>query len=325
MSVTLSIIIVNWNGIKFLPNCLKSIVENPPRVSYEIILVDNDSSDESVEWLKSSQANEMLKNINFTLVESKENLGFGKANNLAFERTAAPFLFLLNPDTMVKENAIDKLLTTFNLNEKIGAVAPKLLNEDGSIQASVWGFPPTPLVFLVEGFKLSRFLPKKLLENWLYSSYWDYSRRSSVPIFSGAAIMAKREMINEVGGFDPSFHMYGEDTEWCVRIKRSGWDLYFEPEAEVFHVGGQSALQRWGEMETRLKEEKASIAFQIKCLPSYLVFFNALTKAFIFSIYLIKRFFLRQDYSHLQALLNLQLKGCRAVLSNSPETFIDES
>jgi len=314
MSVELSIIIVNWNGIKFLSDCLQSIIENPPRVSYQIVMVDNASSDGSFEWLKSGEVEAMTGAVNFNLLDNRENLGFGKANNLAIAQTDSPYVFLLNPDTIVKSGAINKLLETLRSGENIGAVAPRLLNGDGSLQQNVWGFPPTPLTILVEGLKLYKFLPAKAVSHWLYRTHWNYRERIAVPMFSGAAIMAKREMINRVGAFDESFHMYGEDAEWCIRINRRGWKTFFEPEAEIYHLGGQSAVQRWGDIGTRVKEEEAAIAFQKKCLPAYHVFFNLLTRSLVLFVYLLKFFITNEKHYNIKPILKLQLNSLRSLV-----------
>src|SRR5215211_4756675 len=132
----LTIIIVNWNGIKFLPACLKSIVENPGSLLFEIVVVDNASSDGSAEWLRSDECAQLVGDTRFKLIETGENLGFGRANNVAIERTDSQFVFLLNPDTVVRPNAIDRLVDALKTTPDAGAAAPKLLNEDGSLQPS---------------------------------------------------------------------------------------------------------------------------------------------------------------------------------------------
>jgi GT2 family glycosyltransferase len=187
----ITIIIVNWNGIRFLPNCLKSIVEKPPSVSCEIVLVDNDSSDKSVEWLKSDEAKEILKDTKFTLIESGENLGFAKANNMAIEKTVSPIVFLLNPDTIIKQNSIDNLFKTLESEKKIGMVAPKLVGADGINQNNAWAFPGASRI-LIEGLKITKFIPLHYRKKWLLRGSWDYDGKRDVPMVSGAAMMVKR-------------------------------------------------------------------------------------------------------------------------------------
>jgi glycosyltransferase involved in cell wall biosynthesis len=162
MAVGLSIIIVNWNGGELLKQCLASVAEWPPSCPYEIIIVDNASSDESVSWIKSSEAQSLFRANKLDLIENRENVGFSKANNQGIARSAAPLLLLLNPDTKVRPGAIDRLCATLRSDARIGACGPRLLNSDGSLQHSVWRNPPTPWEIIVSGAGLWRLMPKKL-------------------------------------------------------------------------------------------------------------------------------------------------------------------
>jgi len=278
----LSIIIVNWNGITFLPNCIKAIVENPPDISFEIVVVDNDSSDKSIEWLQSSEANTLLNGTKLTLIESRENLGFGRANNLAIERTDSPFVFILNPDTKVRPGALDNLLATLRSNDGIGLSVPKICGLDGKIQPSVWPVP-SAMRFFVDGLGLHTLLPKKIRGEWLLFNHWSYDARITVPLASGCAMMARREMINDAGSFDPDIFMYGEDMEWCYRMGKRGWAIVFEPLAEVVHIGGQGSKQRWTLIESRMKEEQAWVGFQQKCLSPLSALATSTIKLFVIS------------------------------------------
>ena len=308
MSVDLSIIIVNWNGIEFLPACLKSIVENPPTVSFEIVLVDNDSSDASVARLKSDEAEKLLGETAFTLVESRENLGLGRANNLAIEKSGAPFVFLLNPDTLVKPQAIDRLLETLRADAKIGLVAPKLLNADETLQANAWAIPGAART-LVEGFRLQRLVPPKYRRKWLLSGAQNYQETRDVPLVSGAAMLVKRELIETVGAFDKQIFMYGEDAEWCVRIGRGGWRIVLEPAAEIVHLGGQSAMQMWGAGDTRMKEEEAFLKFQQDCFSPFRVLRNTFARIFVLSVYFVSTTLRGRPNDHLKNVISLQIKG----------------
>jgi GT2 family glycosyltransferase len=269
VSAELSIIIVNWNGGGLLGRCVESILFHPPGVPYEIVVADNGSSDGSVDALRGR----------VRLIENGANLGFGRANNIAIDQTEAPFVFLLNPDTEVLPGAINALLATLKSDARIGAVAPRLLNTDLTLQPSVWGDIPYPLYVLLNDLPLHRLLPQPLRGRLLRGRHWDHRERMRVSSFSGAAIMAKRKMIDEVGVFDERFHMYGEDAEWCMRIYRSGWWLIFEPAAEVVHHGGQSAAKRWNDHDRRMKEEEANLRFQFQCTPPAQFMINTLTSA----------------------------------------------
>ena len=281
MSVELSIIIVNWNGRDLLAKCLESIVKRPPAVPYEIVVVDNASTDGSVEWLRAAQSNGLLKGAGFRLIENTENFGFARANNIAFRQTSSRLVFLLNSDTEVREGAIDRLIETLKSNEKAGGCGPKLLNPDGSLQHSVYRNPPTAWEILVTGLRLYYLLPRRIRGALLLGPYWDHASRRKARMLSGAAILLRKEVIDSVGGFDEEFHFYGEDIELCLRIVNSGWELWFEPDAQIVHHGAASALLRWGSEEQlrvivdgNMRSFKKSLPrshFIANCLASCLV------------------------------------------------------
>ena len=317
MGVDLSIVIVNWNGRDFLPDCLRSIVENPPRCSYEIVVVDNASSDGSVEWMRSDEARELLGGANFRLIESGGNLGFGRANNLAFEQTDSRYVFVLNPDSIVPAGSIDKLIETLELDEKIGMTAPRLIDEKGELGASVIPFHPTPLSIIVEEFQLYRLLPKRWIQYWLFGRHWDYDVRRPVPLVAGAAMMCKRAMIDHVGGFNKDIFMYGEDLEWCVDVYRGGWQIYFEPDAEIIHRCGKSSEQMWSEVEVMTIQEEAMIKFHRKCFSRILNFMNSATKVFVMSVHLVRWKISSRNTAFLRKLIKMHVRNCRELLTGT--------
>lgn len=311
---SLSVVIVNWNGLAFLPNCLRSIAENPPSVAYEVVIVDNASSDGSVEWLRSSEARQLVGDAEFRLIEPGENCGFGGANNLAFSVISSPMILLLNPDTVVRPRAIDQIISTLDAYPQAGGVAPKILNADGTVQTSVWGIGLTPLKIIFEELKLYHLLPKEMTSNWLLGSHWNYRKRQPVPVVSGAAILVRRDLITKVGGFDEDFHMYGEDLEWCTRIWKSGSKIYFEPDAEITHFGGESSALRWSETEKALVQEEAFLLFQKKTLNKGQFIGNSIAKAFVASVYLVKHLITRDQYRYFFQLFKMQLRNAKIAL-----------
>ena len=262
----LTIIIVNWNGGELIRNCLKSISMAPPSVPYEIVVVDNASSDDSVAWLRSEAVTALMPGITVHVIENSENEGFSKANNQAIAYSKAPMVFLLNPDTEVTSGAIDALIACLNSNERIGACGPRLLNTDGSLQPSVYRNPPPPWVTIVTGTGLWRLVPRRVRGDLLLGGHWDHATRRTVPLIFGAAFIAKRAMIEDVGGLDERFHMYAEDDEWCLRIARAGWQLVFEPSAIVTHHAGQLANQRWSSSEKLRVRMNAGFQYNRYCL-----------------------------------------------------------
>ena len=266
VAVKLSFIIANWNGGDLLKRCVASIADYPPAIPWEIIVVDNASADGSREWLRSLAENRSPKGIPLHLIENDENVGFGKANNQAFAVSKSDFLFLLNADAELTAGACDALIETLSSSDQIGACGPRLLNSDGSLQPSVWRNPPTAREIIVGSLGLWRLIPRRLRGELLLGGHWDHATRREVPLLFGAAILAKRKMIDEVGGFDERFHMYSEDREWCFRIVRAGWQLVFDPTASVVHHGAQFSLQRWTSMEKLRVQIQSNFQYNRYCL-----------------------------------------------------------
>ena len=263
---TLSFIVVNWNGGEFLKRCVKSIATYRPTVDCEVVVVDNASTDGSREWLHSPDARTLLKPIELRVIENTENVGFGRANNQAFALTEAPLLFLLNADAELTAGACDQLIQTLRSDQRIGASGPRLLNTDGSLQPSVWHNPPLAWEIIVSGLGFWRLIPRRLRGKLLLGGHWDHALRRSVPSIFGAAILLRREMLREVGGFDERFHMYGEDNEWCLRIRRAGWQIVFDPAAKIIHHGAQFSRQRWTSLEKVRIQIDANFKFDRFCL-----------------------------------------------------------
>jgi GT2 family glycosyltransferase len=277
----LTIIIVNWNGGEMIRSCLRSISQAPPSVAFDIVVVDNASSDDSVAWLRSGEVAALLPGIVVHIIENSDNAGFSKANNQGIAWSQAPILFLLNPDTEVTSGAIDTLVACLSSNERIGACGPRLLNTDGSLQPSVYHNPPTAWGTILTGIGLWRLIPRRLRGDLLLGDHWDHATRRTVPLLFGAAILAKRKMIEDVGGLDERFHMYGEDYEWCLRIVRAGWQLVYEPAAVVTHHHGQLSQQRWSSSEKLRVRMNAGFQFNRYCLSRRQSIANLLAACFV--------------------------------------------
>ena len=290
MNTDLSIIIVNWNGGELLRRCVETIVSSGPRVTYEVVIIDNASSDDSLERLNASEvANSLTANRQLRIFNNSENRGFGAANNQAFDLTDSPFVFLLNLDTEVHPGTIDTLMRTMLADPKIGACGPKILNSDGSLQISAFFNPPRVWHTVLSQLKLYYLLPQRIRGELLLGRHWDHNRQRSVPMLSGAAILARRQMIEEVGGFDERFHMYAEDNEWCWRITRTAWKLVFVPEAVVLHHGGQSSMKRWSSDEKLRVKLEAGFSFEHRVLPRWRLAANQLANYLVVSAQIANR------------------------------------
>lgn len=278
MPYELSIIVVNWNGAHLLRRCVETIASSQPSTSYEVVVIDNASTDDSLEQLRSSEllaplfANQQLRVFN-----NSENRGFGAANNQGFALTDSPFVFVLNLDTEVRPGTIDTLLRTIKSDSQIGVCGPKIFNPDGSLQISAFFNPPRVWHTIMSQLKLYHLLPQRLRGELLLGRHWGHDRLRSVPMLSGCAMMARRKMIDQVGGFNERFHMYSEDTEWCWRITKANWKLMFVPDAVMLHHGAQSSMKRWSSQERLKVRLEAGFTFEQTVLPRWRVAANQLT------------------------------------------------
>ena len=248
------------------------------------------------------------------MIRAGANLGFGPANNLAIKTASAANILILNPDTLVTEGALDKLVKTLESEPRIGMVGPKILNEDGSLQHSVVRQPETPATIIFEELRIYKLLPRRMIATWLLGSHWNHDQRRTVRVVGGAAIMCKREMINEIGGFDPSIHMYAEEFEWCVRVRRGNWDIVFEPEAQIIHLRERSTTQRWTADERMIVQEKALIYYENKSFSKLLNLSNCITKAVVLTLHTLRWRWHRKDVRILQQLRNMRLENCRQLI-----------
>jgi len=241
--VDLSVIIVNWNARDRLAECLTSIEQQAGRLSLETWVVDNGSTDGSAElvegrfpWVK--------------LLVNQENRGFARANNQALRRAQGRYLLLLNPDTVILDDALMAMIDFLDVHPDVGAVGCRLVNPDGSMQTSSYSFP-TLFTILVSAYGLKRLLPLNLLRRSflgraLEGHFGHLSRHDqvrSVDFVTGACMMVRREVMEQVGLLDENFFLYAEEIDWCRRIKEAGWEVYFTPQAQVIHHIGQSSRQ----------------------------------------------------------------------------------
>lgn len=240
----LSIIIVNWNTADLLIQCLESIYANPPKNRFEVLVLDNDSSDQSVPLVQQ-------RFPQVTLLASKENLGFAGGNNQAIQQSQGRYVLLLNPDTEVKPGALDELTQFMEANPQAGAAGSCLLNPDGTLQHSCYPFP-TP------ARELWRLLHLDAL--YLYALYrmdtWNRHEVQEVDVIQGASLILRREVLNQVGLLDDTYFMYTEEVDLCYRIQKQGWQLYWIPQSQVIHYGGQSTKQVATKMFLCLYESK---------------------------------------------------------------------
>ncbi|MFO7678895.1 MAG: glycosyltransferase family 2 protein [Chloroflexota bacterium] len=233
-SCDLSIIIVSWNVADLLRNCLRSIDENRGGLDLEVIVVDSASGDDSVALVHSEFPW-------VRLLACTENVGFPRGNNLGLAEANGRYLLLLNPDTVILDNALAKMMTFAQENPEIGVLGCQLLNRDGTVQSSKRRFP-TLLTAFFESTWLENFAPKSVLAKYYAQDLAD-DETNDVDWVMGACMLAPRSVVEQVGGLDEAYFMYSEELDWCRRIKDSGWRVVYYPQAQIVHYVGQSSDQ----------------------------------------------------------------------------------
>lgn len=230
-----SIIIVNWKSVDYLRKCLASIRAETHTIAYEIIVIDSGSYDGCDRMLRES-----YPEVRF--LQSERNVGFAKSNNLAFKASRGRNVLFLNPDTEVLGAALDTLHEQLHRLPKAGAVGCKLLNADLSIQTSCVQSLPTILNQLLDTECLRARWPNSPL--WGTAALFASSDKpAEVEVISGAALMLKRSVFEEVGCFSEEYFMYAEDGDLCYKVKQAGYRNYFIPQASIIHHGGRSSGQ----------------------------------------------------------------------------------
>lgn len=224
-----TVVLVSFNTRELTVRSISTLVENCS-LPLEIVVVDNASTDDTVETLRSNFP--MVK-----VIQNQQNVGFGLANNQGFALAAGDYVLLLNTDAFIKAGCIENLIETIQSDNKIGVVGPKILNEDGSIQPSAHPFPG-PLRAILEYWWLERlFRPGTPLGCY---RKWSYAEQADVPWLIGACMLVRKSVIAETDGFSSEFFMYAEETDWQKRIANKGWRIVFMPDAECIHLGGAS-------------------------------------------------------------------------------------
>ncbi len=235
MTPRLSVIIVSWNVRELLARALASLYTAwGDAGGLEVIVVDNASTDGSPAMVR-------RRFPGVRLIANRENRGFTGGNNQGIRAARGDFLFLLNPDTEVLDNALHRLIAFAQAHPDVGVVGPQLLNPDGSVQSSRRRFPTLPVLFL-ESTWLQPLAPSSLLRRYYVQDRPDHLTQD-VDWVTGAAMFVRREVVEQVGGLDEGFFMYSEELDWCRRIRRAGWRVVYYPEARIIHYEGKSSEQ----------------------------------------------------------------------------------
>lgn len=233
----ISIVIVSWNVSDYLRRCLESVFATKGDLGVEVEVVDNNSNDGSADMVA-----ELFPQVRLT--RSSENLGFARANNLAFGRANGRYVFILNPDTVMHERTLEGLVRYMDDHPAVGMIGPKTLLGDGTTQKScARRLPGLPAVLVCDALRLTR-VPGLggTIERLLQHPY-DYDRAQEVEAISGAAMFVRTGLLNRLNGFETFYFHTGEDIDLCFRFRGKGEHIWYVPDVALTHFGGRSSSQ----------------------------------------------------------------------------------
>ncbi len=257
-----SIVITTYNVRDLLAECLESVYRSRGLAAFEVFVVDNDSVDGTPEMIR-----ERFPQVR--LFVNDENLGFARANNRAIREASGRYLLILNPDTRIRENTLAHMVEVMDERPEVGLAGVKLVRPDGDMDQACRRSFPTPLNAVGKFLRLDRVFPKTF---GAYNLAWkDPDGDYEVDAVVGAFMFMRREVIDDVGLLDESFFMYGEDLDWCWRIKRRQWKVLYLGSQEVLHVKGASTRQNPLDMNTHF--HRAMFIFHNKHLERHYPFF----------------------------------------------------
>ncbi len=285
--ITVSIILVSYNSAQITIDCLHSIQTQLRAVSYEMVVVDNASTDQSADLIE--KAFPTVK-----LLRQTENRGFGTGNNVGARVASGRYLFLLNTDTLLTCDLLPHLIEVMEQDSTIGIVAPKLLNLDGTLQLStarsisLWG-------------EYQDLKEKREYQKDQSRICQKFTKMQEVDIVIGAALLIRRSLFEELGGFDQTFFMYFEESDLCRRSQMKGWKIIYTPEVSLIHLGGYSVNKTVDRL--RLEYRRSQIYYYQKHRPRY--------EQLILRCYLAIKF----AYAALRSAQPIDLKILRLVLN----------
>ncbi|MBX2930644.1 MAG: glycosyltransferase [Chitinophagaceae bacterium] len=229
----LSVIIVNYNVKYFLQQCLYSVEKAINHIHAEVIVVDNNSTDGSMAYLKP-----IFSWVKF--IENTDNKGFGKANNIALQEATGKYILFLNPDTIVPEDCFEKCINFLEQHTTCGALGIKMVDGKGQFLSESKRAFPSPITSFFKLVGLASLFPKSSLFNKYALGYLDENKNHEVDVLAGAFIMTRKELIDTIHGFDEIFFMYGEDVDLSYRIQQEGYKNYYFAESSIIHFKGES-------------------------------------------------------------------------------------
>lgn len=274
----LSVIILNYNVRYFLEQCVLSVQQALKDIEGEIIVVDNNSADDSCAMMK-----ERFPNVK--LIENNDNLGFPKGNNIGVAQAKGEYVCILNPDTVVAEDTFDKVLAFAKSKQNVGIVGCKLVDGTGTFLPESKRGVPTPWVAFTKIFSLYKIFPKSSYFNKYYAQHLTESQTGEVDILVGAFMVLKRDLYLEVGGFDENCFMYSDDIDLSYLVQKSGRKNYYFADTSVIHYKGESTVRDG----TYMKRFREAMQFFYKKHYKKSVFFDVMMQVGSFVFALLKK------------------------------------
>jgi len=228
----LSIVIPTYNAHEWIQGCLDSIRLHHPSTPYEIIVVDDKSSDDTVAIVR-----QQFPDVR--VFANDKNVGFGKTVNVGLKASTSAYILVLNNDTWMHEGALDAMIAFLDTHAGAGIVGPKVLSGDGSLQQQCRRRIPTPMAALLYFTGIARLFPKNPSVAGYLMTAANENETLDVDSVSGACLMVRRTVLDTIQGFDPDYYLYGEDMDFCWRTKLAGWRVVYFPGAAITHFGGQ--------------------------------------------------------------------------------------
>jgi GT2 family glycosyltransferase len=266
----ISIVIVNYKVPECLREAIRSVQDAELAEQTELVVVDNASGDNSKKLITSE-----FKNVNW--IQLKNNVGFGKACNIGVQSSGGKYILLLNPDTVIAKDTLKVAVDFMQSHPQAGLMGPKILNQDGSLQASCRRGFVTPLVAFYYFTGISRLFPKSKHFARYHLTYMDENESAAVDAVSGSFMFIRRSLFDQLGGFDERFFMYGEDIDLCWRVRELGYEVWYHPLTQIIHRKGQSSAR--SPLRSRLAFYEAMIIFSKKYrhirggfFPDWLIF-----------------------------------------------------
>ncbi len=244
MSLDVSVIIVNWNTRDILRDCLESVYDQTEGILFEVVVVDNASSDGSGEMVR----------VDFpqvVLIVNSDNRGFAAANNQGMCVARGRYVLLLNSDTVVLDGAIQKTIRFADQHPEAAVVGCKTFYPDGTLQRNCFRCPTIVNMFLSATY-LNKLFPRSRFFGRERMTWWDLDEVREVEVVCGCFLLVRREAIDEVGLMDERYFVYGDEADWCYRFRKAGWKVMFTPEPQIIHYHGASTKQLSRELKWQL-------------------------------------------------------------------------